>query len=267
MAYASAIGNVSVANDQQSTLSLIGVSGAVPTTYTVTFSTDPAGCSITFNGQTHASGSYAGGVPAGTYPITANACTAETFASWSSSVGALGSSSAASTTVTVESSGTLTATYTAIPYTVTFEVTGGPCSIEFNGQSWTNGQVDTAVFSKVYDIGANTCQGYAFVSWTSTVGTLGSTISASTTVDVTGSGTLGATFEAAPYSVTFAIQGGPCSVSFDGQSWANAQVDPNLPPQTYRPLGEPMPRLQLPLVDKHRPVRSGRPHRPQRRST
>jgi YVTN family beta-propeller protein len=233
LGYASNIGNVSVSNYVSGTVSLIGVTAGTPTTYTVTFSTNPTGCSITFNGQSYADGSYAGGVLGGTYPITANSCTAETFSSWSSTVGALGSSSAASTTLTVGSSGTLTASYAATPYSVTFEVTGGPCSIAFNGQSWTNGQVDTQAVSKVYDLAANTCPGYAFVSWTSSVGALGSATSASTTVDVTASGTIGATFQSAPYSVTFAIQGGPCSVSFDGQSWANTQVDSNLPSQTY----------------------------------
>ena len=208
--------------------------GSSSTTYSVTFTTTPASCMLSFDGQAYSDGSVDPSVPAGSYFLTAIECPGEVFSSWASSVGPLGSATAASTTVTVGQSGSLTATYvTGQGYSVTFDIRPGTCRVDFDGETWTNGQVDPSLLGGVYTLGANTCAGYTFASWTVTAGTVGAPTAPATTVDVTANGEIEAQYDPTGYAVTFSVTGGPCSIEFDGKSWTNAQVDSAIPAGTY----------------------------------
>ncbi len=98
-------------------------SGANPlgTTYNITVNTSPTSCSITFNGAQYLNGQTIKNVTAGTYPIVANACTGATFSTWSSTAGPVSTPTLANTTISVSSSGALTATYTTTTATYTLK--------------------------------------------------------------------------------------------------------------------------------------------------
>jgi DNA-binding beta-propeller fold protein YncE len=198
---------------------------APPSVYTVTLDTAPTTCSVTFNGVSYANGQQATGIPGGSYPLVANACTGETFSSWSSTAGTVTSSTSATTTILVSASGTVTGTYTTAStgYTVTFDAVPSTCSVTFNGVPYTNGQQATGVTAGFYPLVADACTGETFSSWSSTAGTVASTTTASTSVTVSATGTITATYAASgpqQYAVTFMETGLPTgtdwSVTFNG---------------------------------------------------
>jgi DNA-binding beta-propeller fold protein YncE len=200
---------------------------APSTGFTVTFETDPSTCSITFNGVTYTSGEEASSVAAGMYPLVANTCSGESFSSWASSAGALGSSSAASTTLTVSANGTVTATYSSSSptvYTVTFDVIPSTCSVTFNSVRYTNGEQATGVTAGTYPLMANSCTGESFSSWASSAGAVTSPASASTMLTVSSSGTVTATYASTSpgYTVTFDVSPSTCSITFDGTTYSDS---------------------------------------------
>ena len=212
-----ASGPVTVAGAAQ-TIPIV-FTAAPPPTYTVTFETVPTTCSITFNGVTYTNGQDATDVAGGSYTLVAPACSGETFSSWSSTAGTVTSPTSASTTVTVSATGTLTATFTAsvTTYTVTFETNPTSCSVGFDGTTYANGQQAVGVTAGAYPLVALACAGEVFHSWSSTAGTVASPTSGSTSVTVSSSGTITATFTAAPpvlYTVTFTETGLPTGTSW-----------------------------------------------------
>ena len=188
--------------------------------YTVTFQTVPTSCSVTFNGASFTNGEQETGVAAGTYPLVANTCTGETFGSWASTAGSVTSPDAASTTITVADSGTVTASYSTVPpgtYTVTFDVVPSTCAITFDGTPYTSGEQASDLAAGSYPLSANSCAGETFSSWSSTAGTVASTTSASTSVTVSATGTITSTFTATPpgtFVVTFTETGLPTGTSW-----------------------------------------------------
>lgn len=86
-----------------------------PSTDTVTFSVSGSGCSALFNGGNFTNGQSTSVQAGATYLLAAYPCNGNSFSSWSSTAGTLGSSSASPTFLTVSSSGTLTANFTPVP--------------------------------------------------------------------------------------------------------------------------------------------------------
>ena len=197
-----------------------GTYTTTPIGYTVTFDTMPTSCSVTFNGVSYSNGQQATGVTGGSYPLVANACSGETFSSWTSSAGTVTSLTAASTSIAVSASGTVTGTFTATStsYTIAFDVVPSTCSLTFNGNPYSNGGQATGVAAGAYSLDAAACAGETFTSWSSTVGTVASLTSSSTMVTVSSSGTITATFAPTPpatYPVTFVETGLP-----SGTTWS-----------------------------------------------
>jgi len=148
-------------------------------------------------GKTYSNGSTNSTVSAGTYPIVANGCNAGTFSSWTSTIGTVLSPTEASTTVSVTANGTLAASYTPTPpvsYSVTFDTAPAGCTIDFDSRTYANGSTNSSLPAGTYPIVANACHGESFKLWTTTVGAVKSSSSASTTVNVSASGTLKATY-------------------------------------------------------------------------
>ncbi len=191
---------------------------------TVTFYTDPtSGDSITFNGNTYTNGQSVSVTPA-TYSITGNPPSGYVFSHWTSTCGTVTNPNAQSTSVAVSQTGYLKAWFTIIQYTVTFytDPTSGD-SITFNGNPYTNGQ-STTVNAGTYSITGNPPSGYVFGYWTSTCGAVTNPNAQSTTVAVSQTGSLKATFTIIQYTVTFYIDpttGG--TITFNGNPYTNGQ--------------------------------------------
>lgn len=207
---------------------------ATTTTYTVTFATSPTACTVTFNSVSYSNGQTATGVTGGVYTLVANPCTGETFSSWGSTAGTVTSTTASSTTVTVSATGTITATYAASSYTVTFATSPTSCTIEYNGNSYTNG-ASTTLAAGTYSFTANTCSGETFSSWSSTAGSLSSSSSNPTSLTVSASGTLTASYTASAgtYTVTFDTAPTSCTVTFNGQTYSNGASASGVAGGTY----------------------------------
>jgi len=193
--------------------------------FTVTFATNPVAGSITFDGSSYTNGQTTG-ASAGTYNITANPGSGNTFTSWTTTGSlSVANPSSANTTVTVSGAGTLQMNQATSGFTVTFATdptTTG--SITFNSNSYTNGQT-ASISSGTYDISANAGSGYVFGSWTATGGlTVTSPSSANTTVTVSGAGTLQMNQATSGFTVTFATNPVAGSITFDGSSYTNGQT-------------------------------------------
>jgi hypothetical protein len=93
--------------------------------------------------------------------------------------------------------------------TLNFSVTG-PCEILFNGAPYYNGGSASVESGLQYSIVAEACSGWAFLSWTSTAGALGSPSSSSTTITMTSNGTLYANYTT--QTCSFAIADVPMGV-------------------------------------------------------
>ncbi len=212
-----------------------GTYTTTPIGYTVTFDTMPTSCSVTFNGVSYSNGQQATGVTGGSYPLVANACSGETFSSWTSSAGTVTSLTAASTSIAVSASGTVTGTFTATStsYTIAFDVVPSTCSLTFNGNPYSNGGQATGVAAGAYSLDAAACAGETFTSWSSTVGTVASLTSSSTMVTVSSSGTITATFAPTPpatYPVTFVETGLPSGYSHGRSPWPGLRTPSPLRP-------------------------------------
>jgi YVTN family beta-propeller protein len=236
-------GEAFVANFDSGSVMFIDPGTPAPSSYTITFQSVPTSCSITFNGVTYTNGQQVSGVAAGTYPLVAPACTGETFSSWSSTVGSVGSTTSNTTTVTVSATGTITATFTAtsVTYVITLQTSPTTCSITFDGATYTNGQQASGVAAGTYSLVAPACTGETFSSWSSTAGSVASTTSASTTVTVSATGTITGTFTATPpptYVVTFQTSPTTCSITFNGVAYTNGQQASGVAAGTY-PLVAP----------------------------
>lgn len=207
------------------------------TTYTVTFATIPTTCTITFNGISYPNAGSVSGLSAGTYSLAANACSGESFSTWSSTAGTVASPTTSPTTITVSANGTVTATYTTAgtTYTVTFATSPTTCTVTFSGTSYSNGGSVSGVASGTYPLVANACAGETFTSWSSTAGTVTSATSASTTVDVTATGTITATYTAtaSTYTLTFITSPTFCTVTFNGVSYVDGATDAGVAAGSY----------------------------------
>jgi uncharacterized repeat protein (TIGR02543 family) len=82
------------------------------------------------------------------------------------------------------------------PFTVSFKVAPSGCSgVDFNGSNEASG-LSTTILPGAYNITAETCAGYTFGGWFQTGGVyVTSQVNVSTTVDVTGNGSLTAYYQ------------------------------------------------------------------------
>jgi hypothetical protein len=210
------------------------IGGAPPTTYTITFATDPTSTgSITFDSVSYSNGNTVN-KSANTYNIVAVPGTGYNFASWQTTGGGLSVAvpTSASTTCTVSGNGTLRMVQTAVPpttYTITFATDPtSKGSITFDSVSYSNGNTVNKS-AAIYNIVAVPGSGYNFGSW-QTTGSLSvaSAISASTTCTVSGNGTLKMVQTAVPpttYTITFATDPtGTGSITFDSVSYSNGNT-------------------------------------------
>jgi hypothetical protein len=211
------------------------VGGAPPTTYTITFATDPTSTgSITFDSVSYSNGNTVN-KSANTYNIVAVPGTGYNFSSWQTTGGGLSVAvpTSASTTCTVSGNGTLRMVQTATPpttYTITFATdptsTG---SITFDSVSYSNGNTVNKS-ANTYNIVAVPGTGYNFASWQTTGGGLSVAVptSASTTCTVSGNGTLRMVQTAVPpttYTITFATDPTSTgSITFDSVSYSNGNT-------------------------------------------
>lgn len=215
--------NTSVAVDNTGSLQM----NQSTTGFTVTFATNPVAGSITFDSGSYTNGQTTG-VSAGTYNITANPGSGNTFTSWTTTGSlSVANPSSANTTVTVNGTGTLQMNQTTGGgFTVTFATnptTTG--TITFSGTSYSNGNT-TSTTSGTYNISANPGSGYAFSSWTTTGSlTVANPSGANTTVTVNGAGTLQMNQTTSGYTVTFATSPTTTgSITFDGSPYTNGQT-------------------------------------------
>jgi hypothetical protein len=72
------------------------------------------------------------------------------------------------------------------------------CLVLFDGAEYANGTAVRAVPTGIHAVHAESCPGWAFVSWVTTAGTLGDPRSVTTSVSVAANGTLAAIYSAVP---------------------------------------------------------------------
>ncbi len=188
--------------------------------YTLAFVTSPATCgSITFAGQSYGNGLQNTSVPPSVYAIAAVPCSGYGFLSWSvTGALTLGASGSAATSLQVAGNGTLTANFQANPppkggYTLTF-LTGpvGCGSIELSGESYGSGGTNHSVPAGSYSITAVACPNYKFSAWSASGGlSVASSSAPTSTLTVSGSGTLTATFASTGTPTNNTQNSGPAS--------------------------------------------------------
>jgi len=174
---------------------------------TVTFNCDPGnGGAIIFEGSSYNNGQSTE-ISYGTYSIAANPATNFIFDYWSDDQGCLISDpNSQSTTVTVSGDGEITAFFENNLFEIDFYTNptdGG--TIIFDGDTWSNGQSGNYL-TGTYVIDANPANQHYFDKWSRTGGiSVDDEYSQSTTVTVTGDGSLTAEFVYDPvkYKVTF----------------------------------------------------------------
>jgi Divergent InlB B-repeat domain len=182
---------------------------------TVAFADSPAvGGSIALSGQSHllASGTSLP-LAAGFYEIAAVPNGGYGFAGWTTSNSSnlqVFSSSSVVSLINVSGPATLTAWYTAgTMHTVTFRsMPSSAGAIQFNlGALYTTTTANPTVASGEYLVSAFASPGWNFAGWTGTskIGFVTSSLGSSAIIDVTGSGTLTATFARAIVPVTVVI--------------------------------------------------------------
>ncbi len=204
--------------------------GPVP----VTFHVSPPRCgTISINGSTQADGSTAN-LLLGGYSIGVNPCSYYVFHQWNATGGvSVLSPGAASTSLTLTTSGSLTAwflwTGSGRPtprFHVTFFDSPSGCPLTFNASSQLNGTSATLAEGN-YSAFAPPCNGYVFNDWLSRLLPPGGGVINSGSVvnpdlvDIVGNGTLNVTYWRAPppptYSVTFDANPTSCGpVLFNG---------------------------------------------------
>lgn len=103
-------------------------------TYSVSISSSPSGCPVSFDGTGYPEGGTVTGVNAGSYPVVAAACSGLTFVGWTGTAGDFGSGSSYSTTVDVSASGSIVANYASPSSPAIQSFTASPGTITI-GQS------------------------------------------------------------------------------------------------------------------------------------
>lgn len=182
-----------------------GPQGSASTDYTLNFSTEGTDCEIQFDGTDYVNGDELTDVAGGNHSLFAPACSGETFSQWFSTAGNLSDPISTSSTVTVTSSGNISAYYTgpAPTYTVYFTTSPDTCTIEFNGTTYANGQDAVAVPDGTYPLIANSCAGQSFSVWTSSPQyIIANPDTPSTTLSVTGTVDVEATYTPGPAPYT-----------------------------------------------------------------
>lgn len=173
-------------------------------TYPVDFAVAPSACvtagtEITFDTTAYANGGSAT-VAAGTYGLSVGSCAGYHFGSWSVSSPNdfdVTSATAASTSVLVNNTGTITATFITNNFNVAIVVTPATCGpVTISGTPYTDG--GTASLAKgAYAITTPSCSGqYSPPSVTATGSLAVSGSAGANTVTVSGAGTLTVTYPA-----------------------------------------------------------------------
>lgn len=211
------------------------------TPVTTSFVTNPSSCgSIEFSGGAFSNGQSVNVASGVSYDIEAEPCYGYVFSTWSASAGLTVTSTASkSTSVTVNSAGSLTATFSPISTTYQVYFYTGPTtcgSLTVNGTTtYTNGQSAVLYPGVPYAITPNPC-GNSFSYWTPQGGvTLGSGPSVSSnSFTVSRSGNLTVTFASATlYTVVFHTAPIGCGfVSFDNSNFTDGQ-SVQVSPGTY----------------------------------
>ena len=178
------------------TTSGTSIAGAGGATYTVTFGTSGGGGSSTTS--PNGSNTYTAGKQVG---ISATPATGYTFSGWThTGLITVANASSASTTATVNSAGTVTATFSQSDYSVVFATSGTGTTSPTGTGSYTFGQQ--------VSISATAGTGYQFSGWSASGSiTFANAASASTTMTVNGAGTVTAAFTQITYQVVFATSG------------------------------------------------------------
>ncbi|MCI4324075.1 MAG: hypothetical protein L3K03_08740 [Thermoplasmata archaeon] len=182
-------------------------------TYQVAVVTSPTSCDIQIDGTTYGDGQTADGVTAGTHTISAPSCPGETFSSWATTAGSLGSPSSADTSLQVTADATLTATFTTTPtYQVDFAESGLPV-----GTGWSVLLDGVLVSSTTTSLSFVEPDGTYAYSITDVPGWHQTTLPYSGFITVSGQGVTESTlaFGAFTYSIAIAESGLP-----QGTSWS-----------------------------------------------
>jgi len=201
---------------------------------TVTFKTTPSSVgSITFAGTTYTNGG-SGSYNTGSYTATANVPTGWRFEFWdydttikTTSIHVL-NIVANPTTVEVNGAGWLGIWLSCA---VTFYTSTGTGSITCGSNTYSSGQTYyEANVPHSYSVTANPPAGYSFSSWsTSGSVSVASGSSQSTTLTISGPGSITANFQAVQqYDITFYVRSGPNpaagSVTLGGRTFTDGQV-------------------------------------------
>ena len=141
----------------------------------------------------------------------------------------------------------------SITYALNFTTSPTSCgAIQFAGKPYPNGTANASVAPTIYAIDAVACSGYGFQSWTASGGlTVGNTSSASTTLQVSGAGTLRASFVAGSsgkggYSVSFVTGPSGCgTIDFNGQAYGSGALNRSVPGGTYSISESPCPNYRF----------------------
>ena len=176
----SAIGNITAASTNitmDDSYSITANFALEPGWYSLTISSTPGG-SVTEPGE-------------GTYvysnntvvPLVAEADTGYQFVGWTGNVGTIGNVTAANTTITMNGSYSITASFALEPGWYSLTISSTP------GGSVTEPGEGTYVYSNntVVPLVAEADTGYQFVGWTGNVGTIGNVTAANTTITMNGS--------------------------------------------------------------------------------
>ncbi len=207
VSWSASTGSITFANSAStSTTATINAAGSITANfvplYSVLFAANGGGSSTTSPSGTQI---YTAGKQV---TITANPASGYSLISWNASTPAItfANSRAASTTASINGSGTITAFFNQSTYPVLFANSGGGTSTTSPSGTQTYGH------GQIVPINVSVATGYSFMSWNAT----GSIIIAnptltSTTATINGAGTITATFNQSPYQVSFATRGGGSS--------------------------------------------------------
>jgi hypothetical protein len=182
-----------------------------PGQYSLTISSG-AGGSVTTPGQ----GTFIYG-PGTVVNLVATPAGAYEFVNWTGNVGTIANVTAASTSITMNNSYSITANFSGagppVPYNLTISSSAG-------GSVTTPGQGTFGYGSgMVVNLVATPASGYRFVNWTGNVGTVANVTAASTTITMNGNYVITANFAVIPpgqYSLTISSTAGG-SVTTPGQ--------------------------------------------------
>ncbi len=212
------LSNISVTGSGSLSVTNVGL-----TTYPITFATDPTTCGGVYLGSILYTTGQSFRLSPGVYDIGSSPCNNTGFGSW----GTQGNISVTSNQLTVSASGTLTAKFTHynLP-TVSFSTSPTSCgSITLGGTTFTNGQSSTFALGNALLV-ASACPNFAFRGWSTAGGvSIINPSAASTSVNVSGSGTVYANFVGTTtYAVTLDSSPTGCgSILFNGVDYVSGQ--------------------------------------------